>query len=278
MRDLILDTQDLTHLQWNERANTSGTVGTFLKARDARYRVTRYYKLSCYDSYRGVFGHECVNELIASRLLDYLGIPHVPYRLIRANVEVDGVRHLTWLSESENYRGHDEKKQALDLFYDLRREKGESPLAFCERYGWRRSIEQMILVDYLIVNRDRHGANVEVLRSADGAVRLAPLFDHGLSFVFSAYGDEGRAASFDPLADVNANNYIGTRSLRENLSFIREAVSVHSLNERAVDHILSDLTAVLPKTHLGKIKDILLARWAVAYEVGVIAERGGACD
>ena len=36
-----------------------------------------YYKMSNYDSYRGVFGHESVNELIVSRVLDVLGIEHV---------------------------------------------------------------------------------------------------------------------------------------------------------------------------------------------------------
>ena len=40
-----------------------------------------YYKLSNYDSYRGVFGHECVNELIVSRVMDILRIPHVKYKI-----------------------------------------------------------------------------------------------------------------------------------------------------------------------------------------------------
>ena len=41
-----------------------------------------------------------------------------------------------------------------------------------------------ILTAYLILNRDRHGANIEVLRnSRKKTVRLAPLFDHGLSLL-----------------------------------------------------------------------------------------------
>ena len=42
--------------------------------------------------------------------------------------------------------------------------------------------------------------NIEVIRSPEGSVRLAPLFDSGLSFVFSCYGDEERVRAFDPLS------------------------------------------------------------------------------
>lgn len=61
---------------------------------------------------------------------------------------------------------------AFDTFFDLMHEKGESQLQFCERYGWLEDIQRMMLVDYLIANRDRHGANIEVLRSRDEGIRL----------------------------------------------------------------------------------------------------------
>ena len=52
--------------------------------------------------------------------------------------------------------------------------------------GWEDYIYQMLVVDYLILNQDRHGANIEVLRnSRKKTVRLAPLFAHGL-FCFAA--------------------------------------------------------------------------------------------
>ena len=46
-----------------------GTPGCFLKAYEEVNGKRLYYKLSNYDSYRGVFGHECVNELIVSRVI-----------------------------------------------------------------------------------------------------------------------------------------------------------------------------------------------------------------
>ncbi|MDO4291385.1 MAG: hypothetical protein Q4C41_09185, partial [Eggerthellaceae bacterium] len=236
--------------------------------------TTKYYKLSCYDSYRGIYGHECVNELVASRLMDVLGIEHVAYKLVHAQVLVDGAEYVTWLSETRNFRRPGERKQALDLFYDLNKQPGESPLDLCERYGWLARVQQMMAVDFLIANRDRHGANVEVLRSPDGAVRLAPLFDNGLSFVFSCYGDEGRVAAFDELQDVAANNYVGTRSLEENLRFVPRNTLPNVLDEAACAHVTSGLEDVVPQAHREKIQSIVWQRWMHLRKLGIVV--GGA--
>jgi len=44
-----------------------------LKATDDLQKPKKYYKLSQYDTVNGIIGHECVNELIADRLLNILG-------------------------------------------------------------------------------------------------------------------------------------------------------------------------------------------------------------
>lgn len=282
MRDICLPVQDLRRLRWDERTVTSGTSGTFPKARQSGSGAQYYYKMSCYDSYRGIYGHECVNEIIASRLMDELGVPHADYRLVHARVLVDGVEHITWITVSPSYRGTDDRKQALDLFYDLNRRPRESPLDFCRRMGWGRDIAQMMAVDYLIANRDRHGANIEVLRDTEGSVRLAPLFDNGLSFVFSCYGDETRAAAFDPLEDVNANNYLGTRSLAENLQFIPGlaggSLKLPELGEESFGRIMEGLSAVLSQAHCVAIEKMLRLRWAELVHSGMVQvmQRGAA--
>jgi hypothetical protein len=86
--------------------------------------------------------------------------------------------------------------------------------------GWRQQVWECIAVDYLILNRDRHGANLEVLRNAKArTLRLAPLFDHGLSLMFRARND-AQVAAFDPLADMPVQSFLGTHSARENLKLI----------------------------------------------------------
>ena len=70
---------------------------------------------------------------------------------------------------------------------EMEKQIGETPLEFCIRMGWEKTIYEMLVTDHLILNRDRHGANIEVLRDRKKrTVRLAPLFDHGLSLLFSA--------------------------------------------------------------------------------------------
>ena len=85
--------QDLTYLSWSVYRNSSGTAGSFLKAYSELGGTKTYYKLSNFDKARGVIGHECVNELIVDRLLTILGIPHLSYQLIHADVSVDGRTH-----------------------------------------------------------------------------------------------------------------------------------------------------------------------------------------
>ena len=161
-----------------------GTPGCFLKAYEEVNGKRLYYKLSNYDSYRGVFGHECVNELIVSRVMDILRIPHVKYKLIHAQIIIDGKEQETWLSVSENFRKDNEEKLAYDLYYDLQKEGNESPLEFAIRNNWELYMYQMFCIDYLIANRDRHGSNLEVLRNdEDDSVRIAPLFDQGVSLL-----------------------------------------------------------------------------------------------
>ncbi len=271
--DLVTHLTDLTRLAWSERANMSGMGGTFLKSRETTARETTYYKMSCYDSYRGVYGHECVNELVASRLMGALGVDHVPYRLVHARVSVDGSEFETWLSASANFRAAGEKKIALDTFYGLHRRGGESPLELMERFGWREQMEKTMVVDYLLANRDRHGANTEVIRGADGAYRLAPVFDTGLSLVFSCYGDEERVVAFDPLSDVAANNFIGTRSLEENLAFVRRPLGLSPLVSGCEGALFAGLDGVLPQAHLDKMWEIIRLRWnRLVDEVIVVGE------
>ena len=141
---------------------------------------------------------------------------------------------------------------------------GESPLDLCSRFVWQNDIKKIMLVDYLIANRDRHGANIEVLQSLNGNLRLAPVFDSGLSFVFLYYGDEQRVKDFDPLTDVIANNYLGTRSLEENLRrFVGGNLNVGTLKATDKNTLFSGLDGVLSHCHIKKMWEILQRRWEV---------------
>lgn len=263
MGSIVTQMRDMRHVAWSESYNTSGTSGTFLKASEGAGTGRLYYKLSCYDYYRGVFGHECVNELVASRLMSLLGVPHVSYRLIHALVTVDGREFETWLSASGSFKHSTERKQAFDLFWRFNRQDDESPLALADRLGWGTQVRQMMLVDYLIANRDRHGANIEVLRGEDGVQRLAPLFDNGLSFLFSCYGDEQKIAEFDVMQDLPVNNFVGMRSLEKNLDLLKGTdLRINPLEPTWKAPLFEGLDEVISSTHRDVMWDMINRRWS----------------
>lgn len=216
---IIKDTKDLTYLSWSHIRSSSGTAGTFLKATDYKEPKT-YYKLSNYDFINGIVGHECVNELIADRLLNIVGIDHLHYDLINADIIVNEKKINTYLCSSFDFKNNYETKVALDIFYELNKKANETPLDFCIRNGWEDYIYNMLVVDFLILNRDRHGANIEVLKDSKAkTIRLAPLFDNGLSLLFSCNSLDD-INKYDVLEDKRIQCFVGSYSSKDNLNLI----------------------------------------------------------
>ena len=268
MRDqIITQRQDLKYLSWDKIRNSSGTAGSFLKAYSELNGVKTYYKLSNYDAFKGIVGHECVNEIIVDRLLSYWGVDHLSYQLIHADILVNSAPVTTWLCASTDFKKPSETKVALDVYYQLERHDGESPFAFCVRNGWEAYIYEMLTLDFIILNRDRHGANIEVLRNQKAkTIRLAPLFDHGLSLLFSCTG-EGALKKADPLEDKRVNSFIGSQSTLDNLRLIPsdKRPKLNPLNEKAIPMLMEGLEDALPAAWREKIGEMLLLRWK-AYE------------
>lgn len=263
--DIIHEIQDLTYLKWAHARSSSGTAGSFLKSESTLGERKIYYKLSNFDSVRGVVGHECINEIIVDRLLTLLGIHHLHYQLIHAKIEVDGNQFTTYLCASEDFKKRGENKIALDDFYRTHCEKGESHYDFCVRQGWQETIHQMIAVDYLILNRDRHGANIEVLRNARAhTLRIAPLFDHGLSFLYSCQSD-AEAKKFDVLEDKRCQNFIGNTSCFENLSLLKgkEKPFHFQPDASARDFLLDGLDGAISDVFLHQIWNMISERTKV---------------
>lgn len=260
--DLVKKEQDLTALQWRECFAVPGTSGSFLKATSGLGTGTVYYKASSFDEFNGFFGHECVNELIASRLMGILGVPHAKYSLINARIRLNDIEYVTWISACPSYRRSFETKQAFAQFFRQSAKKGESPLQLCDRLGWGDFVRQMMLIDYLIINQDRHGSNVEVLHGKDGRKRLSPVFDCGNSLVFSCYDVEASIRGFNPLIDAIGTNFIGSKRLAENLAVIPQEI-VKPLRKEHREALFTGLNDVLPDYHLDKIWDIIWKRWCI---------------
>ena len=191
-------------------------------------------------------------------------------RMIHAQIAIDGKEQETWISVSENFRKDNEEKLAYDLFYYLQKEGNESPLEFAIRNGWGLYMYRMFCIDYLIANRDRHGNNLEVLRSeGDDSIRMTPLFDQGVSLLFSTYGDDNLIEKADVMRDFPVNNYIGARSLEYNLSLIPEEydLEINVLKKEDKEYIFHNVNHVLSGKHIDKIWEMIWNRWCYFDEI-----------
>lgn len=264
---VILQKQDLTYLKWSHIRSSSGTAGTFLKAESTISGKKVYYKLSNFDQEKGIIGIECVNEIIVDRLLTLLGVEHLHYQLIYADIEIDGRIYTTYLCASEDFKERGESKTSLDNYFIANHKQGESAYDFCQRLGFGSYIDTMLAIDYLILNRDRHGANIEVLRNSRAhSLRIAPYFDHGLSFLFNCVSED-EIRSFDVMKDIQCNNFIGSRSCYDNLAFIKgKKVFDGELKLSDRDFLFRDLEGILSPTHLERIWLMLTERYRVLNE------------
>ena len=134
---------------------------------------------------------------------------------------------------------------------------------FCIRQGWAQYVYQMLVIDFLILNRDRHGANMEVLRSRTGkSYRLAPLFDQGFS-LFCSIHNEKELENANPMADRRVQCFVGSRSAAQNLRVIpREHLRVPGrLREADREYLFRDLSEALTQAYQDAIWEMIWRRW-----------------
>lgn len=134
-------------------------------------------------------GMEAAGEVFASRILDRLGIPHVPYDMeMRGDIAVS--RCPLFTSEKVEY------VPAWEILGKVKPPEGyglyEHFLACVESWHipvTEKEIGTMLLFDDLIANRDRHMGNFGFLRDTENGefLGMAPLFDHGASPVGILY-------------------------------------------------------------------------------------------
>ena len=249
---------DIRSLVWSKTSGSVATDGVFLKTEMMIDGAMHYLKLSSYDSYRGIYGHETVNELVASRLGGLLGIDVPEGRLGRSLVKVDGREFETYVFSAKSFKLTESRESFESYYVAYRLSEKESPLDFCRRLGWDERIYLMFIFDYLIINRDRHGVNLEVLKN--NTIKLSPLFDNGLSFVCSCE-DESDLEKFDIYEDRPVNNFIGNKRLGRNLDLIDKNVRFNELAESDKGIIFNDLHGVLHERYFTIIWEIIWRRW-----------------
>ena len=92
-------------------------------------------------------------------------------------------------------------------------------------------------------------------------MKLAPLFDHGLSLVFSCYDNEDAVRDFDVMKDYPVNNYFFTRSLEYNLRYVPKSLKINQLHDDDYDYIMHGIDMVLPKVYVDKMWGLSNDTW-----------------
>ena len=68
--------------------------------------------------------------------------------LIHARIIVDDKPLETWLCASRDFKRRGDSKVAPDAYYQAEHLPGESPMDFCIRHGWEKTIYEMLIVGY----------------------------------------------------------------------------------------------------------------------------------
>lgn len=129
------------------------------------------------------FMQQPFNEVVATIVAERLGIPHVPYALLWDDE--------TPYSVCEDFITPDtELVSAWRVMQSIKKDNSTSVyrhyLNCCEFLGipdMEHAVDQMIVLDYLIANEDRHQNNFGLIRNANTLewIGAAPLFDSGSS-------------------------------------------------------------------------------------------------
>lgn len=192
---------NLTRLEFTLSMNGSGSAGSFYKAIDNDW----YYKLS-YPIGNGTFCYESVNEVLASRLCSLCEFPNAGYELVYAKIKLLQNKYLVHLCKSKNYKRVNENRVTLETYCTLN-DIDHNDIVNLSGKPFFSDLLNMILIDYIINNRDRHGANIELLLSANGE-RLSPIYDCGSSLLAPLQYNKERIDSYDILSDGPVNNYL----------------------------------------------------------------------
>ena len=255
--DIVKTEQDLSYLAWDEHDSPSGLLGSRLKAREGIGANAVFYK----QSHTGKLGFEqrdLLAELICSRVMDYLGIEHVPLQLVRAKLEENAKP--CWVIKSKSYRATNERGISLADFYDLRGESDNSPLDLCKRMGWSKYVADVALSDFLTATRSRDASCFEVLSDSEGNLRLSPCMPRAYSLANAFPGQTWRMFA---VADISTENYLGASSLEKNLELVPPDVVLPPLNSGVRKRLFAGLQGCrADQTFFDACWHILEGRWA----------------
>ena len=181
--------------------------------------IQRNKELFLIKGSQGFMREEPINEKIVSDYMDKLGIKHVQYSL-------DMIKNRPFsVCKNMLLKG----EELIPAFYIASLEKDEksqftynSYIENCKKLGlkdnFKQELDNMLLLDYITSNIDRHWFNFGVIRNADNLElkRIAPIYDNGLTL----FTDEFEEDIKEKYENVEAASF--SKYLKENLLLISD--------------------------------------------------------
>jgi uncharacterized protein (DUF2164 family) len=177
---------------------------------------------------------EPFNESVVSQYLDILKIAHVPYELYW-HKDLPFSKCPLMLEKGE---------ELIHSSYIIKLGKQDNNTSDYEHYvsrcislglskSIRKDLEDMILIDFITANTDRHWSNFGIIRDSETLVpkKLAPLYDHGAAFY----------TKYHIKAIPNTLQNLKCRSFRNTQWDNIKLVNDFSLLENKNIHIIPDL-------------------------------------
>jgi len=151
---------------------------------------------------------EPFNEIIASMILDLFNIDHVHYNLNRTGDNIPYCECRCMVNRDIEYlnaqwvinQGNSEEKDNYVKFINICKSNNIKDV--------KDRMDEMMGLDFLIGNEDRHYGNFGILRNADTLewLRMVPIFDNGNSLFFDRSNEELDNCGIDSLCKAFGNS------------------------------------------------------------------------
>ena len=205
----------------------------------------------------GLPQQEPFNEVVAAAICQRLQIPHVPYSILwESGKPYSACPNMTTnrqdLVSAYAIYSSGKKPNHLSAFdYFIGR---------CEQLGItgvRRSVSQMVALDFLICNQDRHFGNFGAIRDAVTLEwqGMAPIYDSGTSMWQDQYATQIHAR-----ADASAKPFCNTH--REQIELV--ARDLDWLDFSALQGLQEEVYAIYSQAHFGEPNRAAILSQAVA--------------
>ena len=181
---------------------------------------------------------EPFNEVIASKILDEFGIEHVHYDLRRTEDKNIPFSECKCMVDKDTEYINAQYVMNMEEYY--RKEQYVHYLEMCKKNGLedaKARIDEMIVLDFLIGNTDRHKGNYGIIRDANTLkwIKTAPIFDNGNCLYFDNENDDMESWGVDTMGKAFGD------SNRMNLQNVEYPEWYNKVNKAKIVDIVVDL-------------------------------------